>query len=82
MSKCTPECWTPVPCPICGDELDPRGRSLPLELSPSSCCDAVIYSKENRRHLWSEHDDARAYTDPNGWSEHVNNCEQCKETDS
>lgn len=56
--RCTEACWTPVPCPECGNPLPPRGRSAPLG-SVSDCCDRHRYDEANKRHLWSEHDEER-----------------------
>jgi hypothetical protein len=28
-------------------------------------------------HLWDEHDDARHYTDPEGWAAHEASCPRC-----
>ena len=59
-SRCVEACWTPVPCPTCGNRLYPRGRSVPLADWEGSCCLAVKYDAEiNPRHLWSEHDEER-----------------------
>lgn len=52
---CTPSCWTPVNCPTCGNQLPPRGRSMPPEMGITDCCDeARMNSKINPRHLWNE----------------------------
>lgn len=52
---CEPPCWTPVPCPACGNQLPPRGRSVPLEMNIPDCCDrARMNPSINPRHLWSE----------------------------
>ena len=75
---CTERCWTPVPCPTCGSPLPPRGRSVPLEMNPADCCEEARTGPLNVRHLWSEHDSTRHYTDPEGWAEHVKNCEDCR----
>ena len=66
IQKCTAECWTPVPCPTCGRDLLPRGRSAPMEMSiVSECCgEAMDDSLINPRHLWDENDSDRAYFDP------------------
>jgi hypothetical protein len=51
---CTSRCWTPANCPLCGSELPPRGRSVPLEMSIPGCCDDARMSPVvNPRHLWS-----------------------------
>jgi Tfp pilus assembly protein PilX len=56
---CTPACWTPVPCPGCGGQLPPRGRSVPLETGIAGCCDeARMNPAVNPRHLWRENEDA------------------------
>lgn len=61
---CTPACWTPVPCPRCGNELPPRGRSMPPEMGIMDCCDeARMDPAVNPRHLWSE-DEHEAPDDP------------------
>lgn len=76
---CTTICWTPVTCPRCGSQLPPRGRSVPLEMHISTCCDEARRSPTtNPRHLWDVHDSTRYYSDPEGWDEHVQNCEQCR----
>jgi hypothetical protein len=78
-TPCTDRCWTQVPCPTCGDELPPRGRSIPLEDWIASCCEDNHHDvKANPRHLWNEHDSTRFYTDPEGWAEHEENCERCR----
>jgi hypothetical protein len=71
---CNPACWEPVRCEH-GREMTPVGRSVPLE-RPNFC--DCYQSGKNPRHLWSEHDDARWYSDPDGWAAHVATCEQCK----
>ena len=77
-SGCSPECWTAATCPACGGDLPPRGRSVPLEMNIPTCCDdSRIDPLVNRRHLWSEHDDTRWYTDPDGWAAHVAECDRC-----
>lgn len=77
-SGCTSECWEAVPCPACGNELPPRGRSAPLEMNVQACCDdAQVDPFINRRHLWSEHDDVRFYVDPEGWAAHLAECDRC-----
>jgi hypothetical protein len=78
--SCTPACWTPVTCPQCGRSVPPRGRSVPLEMSPPACC-SDLPPKANPRHLWTIHDSDRAYTDPTGWAEHVAGCDQCRDDD-
>lgn len=80
MGACTERCWTPVPCPVCGQGLPPRGRDVPAAVGLPSCCEEHQYAAaRNPRHLWDEHDSARHYTDPNGWKEHVAGCERCGE---
>jgi hypothetical protein len=52
---CTPACWTPVACPACGNQIPPRGRSVPLEFGIPDCCDeARMDPGINARHLWNE----------------------------
>lgn len=53
---CTPACWTPVACPSCGNQLPPRGRSMPLAMGGlPACCDAArMDHAANPRHLWNE----------------------------
>jgi len=75
---CTDECWAPVPCPSCGNELPPRGRSVPMEYNMPQCCENNRYMPGNRRHLWSEHDDCRHYSDAAGWAAHVAACQRCR----
>lgn len=60
LDPCNPACWTAVRCPTCGNDLPPRGRSVPPEWGIPSCCDeARMDSRVNPRHLWSETDDTR-----------------------
>jgi hypothetical protein len=75
---CTPACWTPVPCSVCGRSAPPRGRSVPLEMTPPPCC-SDLSSAANPRHLWNIHDPDRAYTDPAGWAAHVADCVDCQD---
>ena len=77
--SCTPECWTPVRCPVHGGELPPRGRSVGLGVYV--CCERDIDPKINARHLWDEHDSVREITDPDGWHEHEKNCTECNPPD-
>lgn len=79
---CGPKCWTEVRCPVCGMPFPPVGRSVPLEAANGYCCTTIPCDPADEvdfrwRHLWSEHDDARHYTDPDGWAEHVSECEEC-----
>ena len=76
---CTERCWTPIECPSCGRLLAPRGRSVALAMNESGCCYDARSSVLNTRHLWDEHDSTRFYTDPEGWEEHHQMCEQCQE---
>lgn len=69
---CTERCWTPVPCPDHGDRMQPFGRSG----ADYVCCDNYAKSALNPRHLWSEHDSTRIYTDPAGWAAHAAACER------
>lgn len=55
--------------------MPPMGRSVALEMTPF--CDCYADVKLNKRHLWSEHDETRWYSDPYGWNAHADNCEQC-----
>lgn len=71
---CTEKCWTPTRCPDHGDPMNPFGRSAPL--GAEGCCDNYAKS-DNPRHLWSEHDSTRHYTDPEGWAAHEAACQQC-----
>lgn len=51
---CTERCWTAVRCPVCDQELPPRGRSMPPEMGIMDCCDqARMDSRFNPRHLWT-----------------------------
>lgn len=77
-TTCTPRCWTPIPCPECGQSLPPRGRDIPLAMNLPQCCEEAVSTPYNTRHLWSEHDSTRYYTDPEGWEEHVAGCEKCR----
>lgn len=79
MTVCTPECWTPVPCPKCGANLPPRGRSVPFEVYVRECCDDARNAAANRRHFWDAHDPDRAFVDPTGWAAHIAGCEPCAE---
>lgn len=76
--SCTPKCWTPVPCPVCGNSLPPRGRSVAMAMNPPQCCMEQQNTAINTRHMWSEHDSDRHYFDPEGWAEHVQDCEECQ----
>ena len=49
---CTPACATPIPCETCGNDLPPRGRSVPMAMGMPSCCEATRYDDRNTRHLW------------------------------
>ena len=53
-SECTPACWTTVPCPVCGNDLPPRGRSVPLAMNLPTCCEEHRYDGANKRHWWNE----------------------------
>lgn len=50
---CTAECAVPVPCPECGRELPPVGRSVAMEVYLPDCCDGYRHTHINSRHLWS-----------------------------
>jgi hypothetical protein len=50
---CTAECARPVPCPRCGNDLPPRGRSVPMEMNLPTCCGEAQYTAINTRHIWS-----------------------------
>jgi hypothetical protein len=78
MNNCSAVCWTPVPCPDCGNALPPRGRSVAMATTPPTCCMEYRDTIGNRRHLWDEHDSTRHYTDPDGWAAHVAACETCR----
>ena len=53
-ANCGPKCAEPVPCPDCGTDLPPLGRSVPQEMYLSDCCDERRFdSTINTRHLWS-----------------------------
>jgi hypothetical protein len=77
---CNEKCWTRADCPVCGRELPPRGRSVPLEMSlaTSQCCENAVSDDGYARHLWDIHDSDRAYVDPEGWKIHVAGCKNCK----
>lgn len=51
--NCTPQCAVPVPCPVCGNDLPPVGRAVPLEWNIPTCCDDRQHTSINTRHLWS-----------------------------
>lgn len=76
---CTESCWKPAPCPTCARPMYPRGRDVPLGCYEAECCREARYSAANQRHLWSEHDSTRGYSDPEGWAEHVTGCEECRD---
>lgn len=77
---CDERCWTETICTVCGRPHQPVGRSLPLEAVGGWCDDECPgYPRGYRRHLWSEHDNNRMYSDPRGWFAHVAVCQQCKE---
>jgi hypothetical protein len=64
LMECEPACWTPAPCPSCGRPLTPRGRDAGLANYGAYCCDEAQRDPAvNKRHLWSETDGARTYTD-------------------
>lgn len=71
---CTPECWTPVECPVHHWTLPPRGRSAPDGMPT---CEHV-YDPENRRHLWDQHDPERWRFNPDGEAEHLAQCARCR----
>ena len=80
MNGCTEVCWTPVDCPNCGAPASPFGRD---DRAPSCTCepregDGLDWEAVRRRHLWSEHDSARWYIDPEGWKAHEAACETCR----
>lgn len=75
---CDEKCWTPIRCQTCGSEVGPRGRSIPIEMTPADCCETARQSERNTRHLWDGHDSTRHYTDPEGWKAHVLLCETCR----
>lgn len=77
-TQCTSDCWKVVLCPECGNQLPPRGRSVPMAMQPPDCCMEHRHAQINTRHLWDEHDSTRHYTDPDGWARHVASCEQCR----
>lgn len=80
MSACDATCWTPVDCTVCGMRKQPRGRSVSMEMANGYCDSACEgYAQEPRApHLWSIHDDDRAYTDIEGWNAHVSSCAECR----
>lgn len=51
---CDEKCWTPVPCPTCGDRLPPVGRSVPMERNISQCCSENQHTRANTCHFWSK----------------------------
>ena len=51
-ANCSAACAAAVPCPVCGDDLPPRGRSVAMEANLSQCCEEHRYDKANTRHLW------------------------------
>lgn len=75
---CTEKCWTPVPCPGCGMNMAPSGRSAPMG-TECGCSEKYKHTKINTRHLWNRHDSTRAYTDKAGWEAHLAECERCRE---
>lgn len=52
FKDCTEECAAPVPCPTCGRDLPPIGRSVPMEHYIASCCETARYRPINTRHIW------------------------------
>lgn len=76
---CTEKCWTKVPCPECGRLMPPAGRSVPMATPPCHCSEKYVHTKINTCHLWNRHDSSRVYTDPEGWKQHVEECEACRE---
>ena len=77
--RCSPECWTPVKCPVHGSTMNPAGRSAGLY--SYECCNNRYDSKINPMHLWSEHDEVRSITDPVGWQDHLDGCASCRGED-
>ena len=75
MNGCTEKCWTPVPCPVHGNRMTPRGRDAGMYAY--QCCNNYADPAINPRHLWDIHDETRTYTDPMGWAAHKANCELC-----
>ncbi len=83
LTGCGPKCWTSVDCTMCGMRKQPRGRSVPLEAA-NSYCDFECPGYDDKPwppHLWSEHDDSRHYSDPEGWAAHVASCADCRGDD-
>lgn len=79
MTSCTYACWSATRCATCKKNMAPRGRSVPPEAQPSFCaCEGASDGAVNPRHLWSQHDSDRAYTDPSGWAAHQRSCSQCR----
>jgi len=58
-SRCTESCWTALPCPDCGNNMNPRGRSAPLEMTCLREPCPADDSRVNPRHLWDAADDER-----------------------
>jgi hypothetical protein len=81
VALCDLRCWQPSTCLTCHRQKAPKGRSLPLATAGAYCDDGCPGHLPNPRHLWDEHDDARNYTDPGGWANHVANCDRCGGTD-
>jgi hypothetical protein len=75
MTACIPKCWNPVVCPDHGNTMNPWGRDAGM--GAEICCDNYARSDINTRHLWSEHDSDRYYTDPDGWAAHEAACVEC-----
>ena len=51
---CGPKCAEPIPCPDCGRDLPPFGRSVPLEIYMPDCCEEHRFDCTiNTRHLWN-----------------------------
>lgn len=80
MNNCDAACWTRVDCKTCGKPKAPRGRSVAMPAANGYCdLECPGYTEEpTAPHLWSEHDDARHYTDPDGWAAHVASCDKCR----
>lgn len=77
MRVCIESCWISISCPDCGNSLPPAGRSYPVG-TVNECCSKHQNTKLNQRHLWNKHDSDRAYTDPEGWENHLKECDNCR----
>lgn len=57
--RCSEPCWTALPCPQCPRDMNPRGRSAPMDME---CLNDDCPGRDmriNPRHLWDANDEER-----------------------